>query len=161
MFGKCWLLAVMILAFAHPGAGQYNQGDVELGFTLYNANCITCHGGSAPAAQFDLRPYTNTEAVVQDYPRWNLVLEKLVAYDRAVGEYVQARSAADFSSITAGTLFTMLQSPATASVNTHVRCRFQCRATSSSRVVMPAFSAPPTITNNPTKNTSNPQSTSL
>src|SRR5262245_16093474 len=30
----------------------------------------------------------------------NLVLEKLVAYDRAVGEYVQARSAADFSSIT-------------------------------------------------------------
>src|SRR6516164_1103564 len=31
----------------------------------------------------------------------NLVLEKLVAYDRAVGEYVQARSAADFSSITA------------------------------------------------------------
>jgi diguanylate cyclase (GGDEF)-like protein len=29
------------------------------------------------------------------------VLEKLVAYDRAVGEYVQARSAADFSSITA------------------------------------------------------------
>jgi diguanylate cyclase (GGDEF)-like protein len=30
----------------------------------------------------------------------NLVLEKLVAYDRAVGEYVQARSAADFSTIT-------------------------------------------------------------
>jgi diguanylate cyclase (GGDEF)-like protein len=30
----------------------------------------------------------------------NLVLEKLVAYDRAVGEYVQARGAADFSSIT-------------------------------------------------------------
>ena len=31
----------------------------------------------------------------------NLVLEKLVAYDRAVGEYVQARSAADFGTITA------------------------------------------------------------
>jgi len=30
----------------------------------------------------------------------NLVLERLVAYDRAVGEYVQARDAADFSSIT-------------------------------------------------------------
>jgi diguanylate cyclase (GGDEF)-like protein len=30
----------------------------------------------------------------------NLVLEKLVAYDRAVGEYVQAHSPADFSSIT-------------------------------------------------------------
>ncbi|MBV8876693.1 MAG: EAL domain-containing protein [Gammaproteobacteria bacterium] len=31
----------------------------------------------------------------------NLVLEKLGAYDRAVGEYVQARSAADFSAINA------------------------------------------------------------
>jgi len=31
----------------------------------------------------------------------NLVLEKLVAYDRAVGEYVQAHSAADFSAINA------------------------------------------------------------
>src|SRR5215469_2276846 len=30
----------------------------------------------------------------------NLVLEKLVAYDRAVGEYVQAHSAADFTNIT-------------------------------------------------------------
>src|SRR5215468_12095029 len=29
----------------------------------------------------------------------NLVLEKLVAYDRAVGEYVQAGTAADFTSI--------------------------------------------------------------
>src|SRR5215472_6054504 len=31
----------------------------------------------------------------------NLVLEKLAAYDRAVGEYVQAHSAADFSTINA------------------------------------------------------------
>jgi putative heme-binding domain-containing protein len=46
MFGKCWLVAVVILAFAYPGQSQYNQGDVELGFTLYNANCITCHGAN-------------------------------------------------------------------------------------------------------------------
>ena len=30
----------------------------------------------------------------------NAVLEKLVAYDRAVGEYVQARAAADFNAMT-------------------------------------------------------------
>jgi mono/diheme cytochrome c family protein len=41
--------------------------------------CIGCHSGATPAAQFDLKPYTNTAAVVRDYPRWNLVLEKLSA----------------------------------------------------------------------------------
>src|SRR6266566_2297235 len=41
--------------------------------------CVGCHGGATPAAQFDLRPYTTMAAVIQDYPRWNLVLEKLTA----------------------------------------------------------------------------------
>jgi putative heme-binding domain-containing protein len=36
----------VILVFARAGAAQYNQGDVELGFSLYNANCITCHGAN-------------------------------------------------------------------------------------------------------------------
>src|SRR5215467_8281346 len=31
MFGKCCLVLAAMLAFAHQGAGQYNQGDVELG----------------------------------------------------------------------------------------------------------------------------------
>ena len=44
MFGKCCLVLATMLVFASAGAAQYNQGDVELGFTLYNANCITCHG---------------------------------------------------------------------------------------------------------------------
>ena len=39
-------------------------------------------------------------------------------------------------------------------------CRFQCRATSNSRRVMPTCSAPATMMNSPTKNTSSPQSTS-
>jgi mono/diheme cytochrome c family protein len=41
--------------------------------------CIGCHSGNSPAAQFDLRQYSNLDAVVRDYPRWNLVLEKLSA----------------------------------------------------------------------------------
>src|SRR5258708_4319584 len=44
-----------------------------------NTYCTGCHSGSTPAAQFDLQPYTNVAAVVRDYPRWNLVLEKLTA----------------------------------------------------------------------------------
>ncbi|PYS21917.1 MAG: hypothetical protein DMG11_27345 [Acidobacteria bacterium] len=40
-----WLLASScILAQEH--VGQYSQVDVETGFNLYNANCITCHGAN-------------------------------------------------------------------------------------------------------------------
>src|SRR5262245_41815599 len=41
--------------------------------------CVGCHGGSAPAAQFDLRQYNDIATIVRDYPRWNLVIEKLTA----------------------------------------------------------------------------------
>ena len=41
--------------------------------------CVGCHGGTAPAAQFDLESYSTLDAVVRDYPRWALVLEKLTA----------------------------------------------------------------------------------
>ena len=41
--------------------------------------CTGCHSGRSPAAQFDLAQYSNLDAVVRDYPRWNLVLERLAA----------------------------------------------------------------------------------
>lgn len=41
--------------------------------------CVGCHSGSSPAAQFDLGQYSTTASVIRDYPRWNLVLEKLSA----------------------------------------------------------------------------------
>ena len=41
--------------------------------------CVGCHGSAAPAAQFDLSSYNTLAAVIRDYPRWNLVLEKLTA----------------------------------------------------------------------------------
>ena len=47
MFGKCCLILAVVIVSTLPAiAGQYNQGDVELGFTLFNANCITCHGAN-------------------------------------------------------------------------------------------------------------------
>jgi hypothetical protein len=39
--------------------------------------CVSCHSGQAPAAQFDLRPYSNTASVVKDFAHWQLVLDKL------------------------------------------------------------------------------------
>src|SRR5215831_9367679 len=41
--------------------------------------CAGCHGTAAPAAQFDIRPYTNIAAVVSDLGHWNLVLDKLTS----------------------------------------------------------------------------------
>ncbi len=41
--------------------------------------CIGCHSGDAPAAQFDMRPYSTVDAVVRDHARWNLIMERLAA----------------------------------------------------------------------------------
>lgn len=41
--------------------------------------CLGCHGGPSPAAQFDLRPYTDMAAVVRDYGHWDHVLNRMKA----------------------------------------------------------------------------------
>jgi cytochrome c oxidase cbb3-type subunit III len=38
------VLAALLAAQEH--VGQFSQSDVETGFNLYNANCITCHGAN-------------------------------------------------------------------------------------------------------------------
>src|SRR5215467_11263649 len=39
-----FLLVGLLAAQEH--VGQYSQADVETGFNLYNANCVTCHGAN-------------------------------------------------------------------------------------------------------------------
>ena len=46
-----------------------------------NKHCVGCHSGQSPAAQFDLKSYTTLDQVTRDYPRWNLVMERLEAKD--------------------------------------------------------------------------------
>src|SRR5437588_2078198 len=52
MFRTCSLVFVLInflvsgVAAVQEHAVQYSQADVEAGFNLYNANCITCHGAN-------------------------------------------------------------------------------------------------------------------
>jgi mono/diheme cytochrome c family protein len=41
--------------------------------------CVGCHSGQMPAAQFDLKSYTNLGMVVADYPRWALLMDRLTA----------------------------------------------------------------------------------
>ena len=60
------------------------DSDVERGFAkdvqpFLSTYCTSCHGGGSPAAQLDLRQYATGTSVVEDYARWNRVLEKLSA----------------------------------------------------------------------------------
>jgi hypothetical protein len=43
--------------------------------------CAGCHSGQTPAAQFDLKAYSNMEMVTRDYPRWAQVLARLSAHE--------------------------------------------------------------------------------
>ena len=77
------LLIVGFLA-ASLRAADVSDAGLERGFTqtvrpFLNAYCIACHGGATPAAQLDLRAFSTVAEVVQDYPHWSLLLEKLKA----------------------------------------------------------------------------------
>src|SRR3954471_21110814 len=41
--------------------------------------CAGCHSGQMPAAQFDLKSYTSAEMVRADFPRWELLTQRLEA----------------------------------------------------------------------------------
>src|SRR5690349_8203130 len=41
--------------------------------------CAGCHSGPMAAAQFDLKSYTSASMVAADFPRWALVIERLIA----------------------------------------------------------------------------------
>ena len=75
---------VTATAFGVTYAADARRADLERRFTqsvqpFVKSYCIGCHSGASAAAQFDLSQYSNLAAVVRDYPRWNLVLEKLTA----------------------------------------------------------------------------------
>jgi len=73
------LLATAAMAAAPPsGLDQRFQKTVKPFVAKY---CIGCHSGNAPAAQFDLKAYTDTAAVTREFPRWHLVMERLTAGD--------------------------------------------------------------------------------
>src|ERR1700740_1882778 len=79
---RLFLFANIVIPRA--GAADDGRSDLERKFAqsvrpFLTSYCIGCHAGATPAAQFDLKQYSTTAAVVRDYPRWNLVLEKLTA----------------------------------------------------------------------------------
>ena len=73
------LLPVVPLESADPPDavldGQF-QDTIRPFLTTY---CLGCHGTNAPAAQFDMRPYSTMAAVIGDFGHWRLMSERLRA----------------------------------------------------------------------------------
>src|SRR5947207_1949814 len=80
MIGRLLALGSLVVSCIHaaeaPALERRFSGTIQPFLTSY---CIGCHSGGSPAGQFDLAQYSTIAAVVRDYPRWNLVIEKLTA----------------------------------------------------------------------------------
>jgi mono/diheme cytochrome c family protein len=72
------------------GAAALVAGPVEDGLErrfqqvvrpFVNQHCVNCHGGNAPAAQFNLQSYQTLADVVREHPHWTLLMERLKAGD--------------------------------------------------------------------------------
>jgi hypothetical protein len=78
------LLVLASVALSIGLAADNPDARLEREFTqtvrpFLSSYCIGCHGGSTPAAQFDLKPYSTFDSVVADVSHWSLVLDKLNA----------------------------------------------------------------------------------
>jgi len=81
-----YLVVLGCVAMPMNAAAPLSDAGVERGFTdtvqpFLNTYCTSCHSGEKAPAQLDLRKYTTTESVVEDYSRWNRVLARLTAHE--------------------------------------------------------------------------------
>src|SRR5262245_26471455 len=65
-------------------AAEPSNAELERRFTqtvkpFVTKYCTGCHGGSSPAAMFNLTPYTTMKSVVDDFGHWALILQRLDA----------------------------------------------------------------------------------
>ena len=68
--------------FTPAFAAESAKSVLERDFTqtvrpFINQFCTGCHSGNTPAAQLDLKAYTDLTSVVRDFPHWNLLMERL------------------------------------------------------------------------------------
>src|SRR5262245_4305897 len=75
-------VAISFLSFAAEATPADTQGDLERGFSetvrpFLGTYCFKCHSGEKPTADFSLTGYSGLTQVVDDFPHWATVLEKL------------------------------------------------------------------------------------
>jgi hypothetical protein len=73
------LPAVVPLQSADPPDAALDRQFQDTIRPFLTTYCLTCHGTNAPAAQFDMRPYSTLEAVIADFGHWRLMSERLRA----------------------------------------------------------------------------------
>jgi len=81
-------IALLVMALsvraAAPKADPAVERDLDQRFAqtvrpFVEKFCTDCHGGEKPEAHLDLSRFQTMAAVVDDYPHWATVLEKLAA----------------------------------------------------------------------------------
>lgn len=83
MLFRALVCLLPIAAFAAPNATDLA---LERRFTqtvqpFLRKHCTGCHGGTQPAAQFNLQTYKGLSDVVRDHPHWALLADRLKAGD--------------------------------------------------------------------------------
>src|SRR5512132_1272275 len=73
------LLAVVPLRSADDPSAALDRQFQDTIRPFLTTYCFGCHGTSAPAAQFDMRPYSTVAAVIADLGHWRLMSERLRA----------------------------------------------------------------------------------
>jgi hypothetical protein len=73
------LLAIAALPLAGATAPVLDQQFTQTVRPFVTKYCIGCHSGQTPAAQFDLKSYTSTDMVKDDFARWSLLADRLTA----------------------------------------------------------------------------------
>ncbi|OYW09181.1 MAG: hypothetical protein B7X34_07255 [Acidobacteriia bacterium 12-62-4] len=73
--------ASLTAAFAGPVETGLEKRFTETVQPFLATYCVSCHSGSAPAAQLNFKGYSTLADVVKDHPRWALVAERLKAGD--------------------------------------------------------------------------------
>ena len=78
------ILLILLAAIAGEGRAADARTELETQFAgkvrpFLETYCVTCHGREKPEADLDLSGATTMAALLNDGPRWNLMLERLTA----------------------------------------------------------------------------------
>jgi hypothetical protein len=75
------LVVFLALARTLAGSTQFDREFQQNVRPFVTRHCAGCHSGASAAAQLDLKKFTTVDAVVNDFPHWVLVMERLKAHE--------------------------------------------------------------------------------